>query len=160
MSDNDTRTKHGALFKTERGSSRLGPEKLRLYLGRKYLQVNGQRPIVVSGHAFQFLRGMHSIRGHASQQLTEEGSAVNYGRDLSATVAVRAYETDEAAFLGALTHQGLNTFLRNSPSALKHPIAEELISSSAFWALRVIPTAAPASLKAEADSKMCTSRRG
>lgn len=88
-------------------------------LGRKYLQVNGQRAFVIAINTFKLLRSVHTVWRHACQQLAKKGGTVYDGSEFAVIFEVLAYEADKAALPGALSHQRLDTFLRHSPSALK-----------------------------------------
>lgn len=111
--------KFKTLHKSGGGSEDLGQKSPVHGICREYLQVNCQRPVVIAINTFELLRSVHAVRRHACKQLAEEGSAVDDGSDLAAILAVRAYRTDEVAFLGALTHPRLDAFLRDGSGAPK-----------------------------------------
>lgn len=95
------------------------PNETQKTFSRKYSQVDGQRPVFISIHTFQLLRSVHTVRGHTRQQLAKKCSTVYNGSELTGIGTMPAYEADQATSLSALPHICLDTFLRDSPSALK-----------------------------------------
>lgn len=119
-----------------------------------YVQEHPHGPVSLSIDSLKLLRGVHTLLGHVRQQLPQEFGPVD---DLGQTILLRPVfqlvrELPLWSGPSAMVTRAL--FWSTAPARSRHCMAEGPIRSSEVSALRVDPTAAPASLKAAADSKM------